>query len=209
MQDNSIIQRIAEDVMGKKGAPTYPYILCKRNVPPDLTYDLHSVGEWEGLKGVISNGRTAFEIDPNFTLIIKPDGTCFIPDTPNNRERLKRVSSSQKITEYRKRHNSQKMVDEEYMVETIIPAAYEQIEASLLNSSMAKEIARQVREILAQESDEFAEAPEVVSRPHHAMSGAVTTEVVPPAAGPKLRKGKEAPKAVKPKGGDDLMDPVR
>lgn len=213
MQDNGLIQRLAEDAMGKKGAPNYPYILCKRNVPPDLTYDLHAVGEWEGLKRTLVDGRIGYEIDMNFTLVIKPDGACFIPDTPNNQLKLNRLGKKQVHEELKKRHNSILGIDEEYTVRTVIPPFYERVEANLLSGALTQDLADKVMAEIARRQAEAGveEAEEVEIRPHHAANGTVSTEVPTPKGGkkgaamaqpgdPPKRAGRQKP---------DLLAPVR
>lgn len=214
MQDNGLIQRLAEEALGKKGAPTYPSIFCRKNVPPDMTCDLHSVGEWEGLKRVLREGRVAYEIDQNFTLIIKPDGSCFIPDTPNNQAKLDRLGKSRVIEETKTRHNSILGVDEEYVIRTTVPAIYERVETNLLSGALVKDLARKVmEESRRMQAEEFAEAEEAEIRPHHAANGTVSREVpaarkgvmIPPAGLPT-----DPPKRGRAKGAktDDLLDPI-
>ncbi len=210
MQDNGLIQRLAEEALGKKGAPTYPSIFCKRNVPPDMTCDMHAIGEWEGLKRVLRDGRVAYEIDPNFTLIIKPDGACFIPDTPNNQAKLDRLSNSRVHEEVKKRHNSVLGVDEEYTVRTTIPPYYERMESNLLSGALVKDLARSVREEMKrQEEQEFAEAEEVEVRPHHAANGEVSREVPKPRAPVAPPVATDPPKRKKSGANGSLLEPIR
>jgi hypothetical protein len=209
MRDNGMIQKIAEDMMGKNGAPKYPYVLCKRSVLPEMTYDMHSIGEWEGLKPTVQNGRVAYQIDPNFTLIIKPDGTCFIPDTPNNQAKIDRLSHSRVVEETKRRHNSLLGVDEEYTERTTVPALYERVETNLLSGVLVDDLARKVMARAKEMAAEDLEGPEETEiRPHHSATGAVSEEIrkpripaAPPVStDPPKRKGRST---------GSLTDPIR
>lgn len=143
MKDNGLLQGLAEQYMGKKGAPNYPYILCKRNDRIEVTYRLHDP-MWEGLKPVRRNGQTIYELDPKFNLKIEPDGTCFIPDTPANRAKLDRISQPVETVEKRTRINGISGQNETYEVKTITPPKYEKMDKSLFDNAMVEELAEKV-----------------------------------------------------------------
>lgn len=153
MKDNGLLQGLAEQYLGKKGAPDYPYILCKRNDRIEVTYRLHDP-MWEGLKPVRRNGQTTYELDPKFNLKIEPDGTCFIPDTPANRAKLERLSQPTQTVDKRVRRNGITGKDETYEVTTITPPKYEKMEKNIFTSAMVKELADAVRAELANEGTE-------------------------------------------------------
>lgn len=159
MKDNGFLQGLAEQYLGKKGAPAYPYILCKRNEPVERTYRLHDP-TWEGLKPVRRNNQTVFELDPKFNLKIEPDGTCFIPDTPNNRAKLERLSQPIETVEKRVRRNVITGQDETYEVRTITPPKYEKAEKNIFTSAMVKELADAVRAELLNDGVEPVQEPE-------------------------------------------------
>lgn len=159
MQDNAFTQAIAEQLTGKKGAPKYPYILCKRNEPQPFTYCIHDPGGWEGLKAVRHGKKAGWEIDRNFTLVCYPDEkdgtlTCFIPDTPVNRAKLERLSKPTITKEHVKRLNGITNVLEEFEVEVVIPPLYERIEKNFLESTLIDDMADKILARIREKQEE-------------------------------------------------------
>lgn len=144
MQDNSLLNNIAEQFMGKKGAPKYPYILARRNEPEPLPYCIHDVGGWEGLRSVQHNRKQSWEIDRNFTLVIYEDGSCFIPDTPNNRAKLEKLSQPLIEKKEHTRRNGVTNELETIRTEIVIPPAYERVDKNLFENTVIDDLAGKV-----------------------------------------------------------------
>lgn len=97
--EKSVLERMIEP----KDPNAIPYIYCRRNCnhPADRwghfwDHELTDYG-WQGLRKIMKNGKVAFEMDDSFVLMISKDGTCAIPNTEKNRERLKMMDSLPKV----------------------------------------------------------------------------------------------------------------
>lgn len=119
-----------ERIFGRKDNSGIPYILCHRNEPVELTYELQDT-TWEGLEPVEKHGRIQFEVYHDFVLRIGINGKCrvqeycLIPDTKNNRMRLERISAPTKVLVKHRRYdvNTGKWMEKE--VEEVEKPQYE------------------------------------------------------------------------------------
>jgi len=91
------IERLASILHRPQGGDNMPAILCKRFVPHKRTYRLWDAS-WEGLKPKRKGGKILWEIHSDFNMPIEMDGLCLIPDTPNNRKRLEKISKPVTVT---------------------------------------------------------------------------------------------------------------
>lgn len=144
----SIEAELAKKLFSPKNREEAPYILCRRNVPHVMTYQLHDT-TWEGLRRTTRNGQTQYEIDHNFVLTIELDGTCKIPDTPNNQKRLSWISKPLITKATKKVFDYVTGVQREEEIEITEPPLYERIEDNLIEENLVARLAQQVRELMA------------------------------------------------------------
>ena len=169
MNHDTMANQVVERLFSNKRPGDIPYILCRRPVPRKLSYKLHD-SSWEGLSRVTRNGKSGFEIDRNFNLVINEDGTCLIPDTEFNRKRLALLSKPRKTMAKRRRLDFATMQEVEEDYEIIEPPTYERVDENIIEKSVVDRIADQVRQKLVDtevgtEIDDPGQAIEKVAGP--------------------------------------------
>ena len=144
-------KEVLQQLIGEESDDGMPVILAKR-IDPSIpnTCNLRDYG-FEGLieKGTDINGKLVWEPHRNFVLIIDGEsGNCRIPDTKNNRERLKRLSKVEKRPITRVVLNEATGKTESVEESEIVPATYTLMEQNLAQSSMVDVIAKRVYEMM-------------------------------------------------------------
>jgi hypothetical protein len=167
MRDNSILNSLVEEMAGSKGAPDYPYILCKRNEPGFVEDCIHDVGGWEGLRPVVRGSKKKFEIYHDFTLVIRKNKQgellCFIPETPNNLEKLDRMSVPNERVEVVERRNAVTGKIEKIETKTVTPPVYERLDRNLFEDSALDQLAERLEQKLAERAAKRLEPDTVPS----------------------------------------------
>ena len=143
-------QRIQNQLFGPKKEGDIPHILCRRNEPVEFTYDIHDTS-LEGLRPVYRRGKIEHEVYHDFVLIIPPDGYCLIPDSPNNRQRLERISVPVKRIVKHQKLNFTTNEMESTDVEEIEKPQYEIVEQKTLDQKSSAKIASEILSSLNEE----------------------------------------------------------
>jgi hypothetical protein len=141
--NHDISERVAKRLFGQRKPGDIPYILCRRNEPTELTYELHDT-TWEGLRPTSVSGRPGFEIDHNYVLRVGMDGYCMIPETKNNLTRLKNIGVTKKHKVKVRKMNFTTMTEEETEVEEIVRPQYERVEENLVEDNIVDRIAEKL-----------------------------------------------------------------
>ena len=161
------VNMIAKRMFFKPTPTDIPKILCRRNTPHPLTYPLFDKS-WESMRIVMENGRPVREITHDRHVKINTNNMCEIPDTPNNRERLNRISKPRVEKQVRTVHNEIKGKDETVVEEILIPPQYEILEENLLHENVYDEVAKRVARIMkgeVTEETEYREAAQIPEEP--------------------------------------------
>ncbi len=161
-EKHNLTREVLEQLLGETGGDGMPVVLAKRIDPQIPTTNTLTDYGFEGLRKVEKGGKIAWEVDRNFVLYIDGEtGNCRIPETENNRKRLKRLSKggSEKVKRITMNDDG---VLKEVEEEVEIPPTYKMMEQNLAASTLVNTVAQQVMNMMskgiAQETD--APAPE-------------------------------------------------
>lgn len=154
-------KEVLQQLIGEESDDGMPVILAKR-LDPSIpnTCNLRDYG-FEGLtdKGVDLNGKTLWEPNRNFVLVIDGEtGNCRIPDTKNNRARLKRLSAIERRPVTRVVLNEATGKTETIEESEIVPPTYTMMEQNLAQSSMVAAIAERVYAMMGLNKKEEVDA---------------------------------------------------
>lgn len=147
---DNLTREVLEQLIGDAQDDGMPVILAKRLDPQmPTTTTLRDYG-FEGLSQVDRNGTTQWEVNRNFVLYIDGEtGDCRIPETENNRKRLKRLSVQK--TERIKRVIMDDDGQTKEIEETVnVPPTYKMMEQSLAQSTLVDSVAKRVLEMMNQ-----------------------------------------------------------
>lgn len=130
-----------------------PYIYAKRHLKDPLPYPIHDKSNWEGLRRVFRRGKVEFETHEDFCLRIEGNdekephiiGFCKIPDTENNRKRLKALSKPREedATEIQIGDEGERI---QVPIKVSIPPLYTRLDKSLVKESALEEMWEKLKE---------------------------------------------------------------
>lgn len=154
-QKDVLTKEVLEQLIGDPNDDGIPVILAKRLDPQiPCTCDLRDYG-FEGLRQVERFGKTEWEPHGNFVLIIDGEtGNCRIPDTPQNRVRLERLSKV--TTEVVKRKILDTATNEWTETDEAVTSlpTYRRMEENLAQSSLVEAVAAKVVEMMGRAKEE-------------------------------------------------------
>lgn len=145
---DNLTREVLEQLIGDPLDDGMPVILAKRLDPQiPTTNTLRDYG-FEGLSREDRDGVVQWVPNRQFVLSIEGDtGSCRIPDTENNRKRLKRLSITK--TEKVKRIVINDEGQPAEVEDTVpVPATYKMMEQSLAQSALVDSVAKRVVEMM-------------------------------------------------------------
>lgn len=145
---DNLTREVLEQLIGDPNEDGMPVILAKRLDPQiPTTNNLRDYG-FEGLSRAERNGSIQWEPNRNFVLIIEGEtGNCRIPDTENNRKRLKRLSITR--TEKIKKIVMDDEGQTKEIEETVpVTPTYKMMEQTLAQSTLVDSVAKRVMEMM-------------------------------------------------------------
>lgn len=147
---DNLTREVLEQLIGDSQEDGMPVILAKRLDPQiPATVPLRDYG-FEGLTRLDRGGATVWEPNRSFVLVIDGEtGNCRVPDTENNRKRLKRLSivRSERIKKVTLNDDGQPVEHEETVP---VPATYKMMEQTLAQSTLVDSVAKRVMEMMNQ-----------------------------------------------------------
>lgn len=159
IEKSNLTREVLEQLLGETGGDGMPVILAKRMDPQIPTTNTLTDYGFEGLARVDKAGKTAWEPSRNFVLYIDGEtGNCRIPDTENNRKRLKRLSIGGKETiKHLSLNDDGKPVAREEVIE--VPPTYKMMEQNLATSTLINTVAMQVMNLMKGGIEQESDAP--------------------------------------------------
>lgn len=157
-ENKSLTRDVLEQLLGETG-DGMPVILAKRLDPQIPTTNTITDYGFEGLSKVSKGGKSIWEPNRNFVLYVDGEtGNCRIPNTPNNKKRLQRLSKidKEKIKRIIIDDEGQPITREE---EIEIPPTYKMLEADLAASTLINTVAAQVMNLMKGGIQQESDAP--------------------------------------------------
>lgn len=158
-EKSNLTREVLEQLLGETGSDGMPVILAKRIDPQIPTTNTLTDYGFEGLAKQEKGGKIGWEPHRNFVLYIDGEtGNCRIPDTPKNRQRLKRLSQGgiEKVKRLTLNDDGQ-ITEVEDEVE--IPPTYKMLEQNLAASTLVNTVAMQVMNLMKGGIQQESDAP--------------------------------------------------
>jgi hypothetical protein len=156
---SNLTREVLEQLLGETGGDGMPVILAKRQDPQIPTTGTLTDYGFEGLTRIDRGGKVQWEPNHNFVLYIDGEtGNCRIPDTENNRKRLKRLSQGgqETVTRLVLDEDGQTTKQDEVIP---IPPTYKMMEQNLATSTLINTVAQQVMNMMKGGIQQESDAP--------------------------------------------------